>query len=148
MFCLSLIDWQISLGMIVNVVSQAVKHTAAPFALRAPRGPKNGPGCEDAHETRLNDVVVQRLPRSTPQRLLQAKDCFASLIDAHGPPSVMSKSISLVAVARKWGREIGLDRDNTRVLGPLFSTSTAAPLGASALRARPHNHCSHLISME
>jgi hypothetical protein len=60
----------------------------------------------------------------------------------------MSKSISLVAVAKKWGREIGLDRDNTRVLGPLFSTSTAAPLGASALRARLHDHCSHLISME
>jgi hypothetical protein len=73
---------------------------------------------QGAHETRLNDVVLQRLPRSTPQRLLQAKDCFASLIHAHRSALSHVEVDSLVAVARKWGREIGLDNTLHVYSGP------------------------------
>ena len=120
--------------MIVNVVSQAHRRTVA---LRAPRGPKSGPRCSRDSacglipQSQCCSSTALTPPRSTPQRLLQAKDCFASLSQrslacSHGTALSDVEIIDSRCRGKRMkdgtSRWIGLDRatHDTRVqyLGP------------------------------
>ena len=137
--------------MIVNVVSQAHRRTVA---LRAPRGPKSGPRCSRDSacglipQSQCCSSTALTPPRSTPQRLLQAKDCFASLSQrslacSHGTALSDVEIIDSRCRGKRMkdgtSRWIGLDRatHDTRVLGPSFNPA-GPPLSAAALATILH----------
>ena len=132
--------------MIVDVVSQGHRRTVA---LRAPRGPTSGPRCSRDSacglipQSQCCSSTALTSPRSTPQRLLQAKDCFASLSQrslacsngtALSDVEIIDSRCRGKRMKDGTSRWIGLDRarHDTRVLGSSIHPASP-PLPAPAL---------------